>query len=260
MSLRASAISRTRIFRDCTIPCRTALVYRVPGLWSIRQRDWPGTHSHFLVGLIQVARRTLRSSVNADSFLPDVCGLPVMTSSWDAIKSLDKAYMEYANGTGDPYKHALKALDADSSCIMAHCIRGLLAATTGENPVAVTDALAAAKAHLPPLEGQGRDKGKLVESVPAVGPAVTAGGGEGGVIFAYREHVFVKALESWASGQYRKGALVLETWLMKWPVDLMALKFAQDAHIILGDSTNARDCVGRVLPYWNKCKPFFGYA
>lgn len=39
---------------------------------------------------------------------------------------------------------------------------------------------------------------------------------------------------------------------MSAPVDLPALKLAQDAHLTLGDSVNMRDCVGRVLPFWSE--------
>lgn len=35
-----------------------------------------------------------RASRRSVSSLPDVCGLPVVTSSWRAIKSLDEAYAE----------------------------------------------------------------------------------------------------------------------------------------------------------------------
>lgn len=52
-----------------------------------------------------------------------------------------------------------------------------------------------------------------------------------------------------------QGALHLETWLMSAPVDLPALKLAQDAHLTLGDSANMRDCVGRVLPFWSEGDP-----
>ena len=34
------------------------------------------------------------ASRRAVSSLPDICGLPVVTSSWGAIKSLDEAYTE----------------------------------------------------------------------------------------------------------------------------------------------------------------------
>lgn len=39
---------------------------------------------------------------------------------------------------------------------------------------------------------------------------------------------------------------------MSAPLDLPALKLAQDAHLTLGDAANMRDCVGRVLPFWSE--------
>lgn len=39
----------------------------------------------------RVAAAPAAIAINA---LPDVCGLPVMTSSWKAVRSLDQAYKE----------------------------------------------------------------------------------------------------------------------------------------------------------------------
>lgn len=39
-----------------------------------------------------------RASRRSLSSLPDICGLPVVTSSWRAIKSLDEAYKEVKPG------------------------------------------------------------------------------------------------------------------------------------------------------------------
>eukprot|EP00752_Nemacystus_decipiens_P009858 g8795.t1 len=186
--------------------------------------------------------RSNSPAVRQASTLPDVCGLPVVTSSWKAIKSLDDAYTEYANLSGDPYQRTQEALEHDPSCVMAHCLRGLLAALSQSDPAAVAACLAAAEREL-----------------EAVAASLSAeAGGEGIRREGERERVFAATLRAWSAGRWREGALQLETWLMSAPVDLPALKLAQDAHLTLGDSANMRDCVGRVLPFWSEAT--FGYG
>ncbi|CAN0041415.1 unnamed protein product [Ectocarpus sp. 4 AP-2014] len=182
-----------------------------------------------------------RSASRLASTLPDVCGLPVVTTSWQAIKSLDDAYTEYANLSGDPFLRTQEALEHDSSCVMAHCFRGLLAALSQSDPPAVAGCLAAAERG---LQLQGIDVGDGDDAAPAK---------EG-----ERERVFAATLRAWCGGRWREGALYLETWLMSAPVDLPALKLSQDAHLTLGDSANMRDCVGRVLPFWSDAT--YGYG
>ncbi|CAM9228679.1 unnamed protein product [Scytosiphon promiscuus] len=178
------------------------------------------------------------------STLPDVCGLPVVTSSWKAIKSLDEAYTEYANLSGDPYQRTLEALEHDPSCVLAHCLRGLLTALGQSDPAAVAACLADAEREL--------QAAALLDTVASIG----TGGGEQEE--GERERVFTATLRAWSGGRWREGALYLETWLMSAPVDLPALKLAQDAHLTLGDAANMRDCVGRVLPFWSES--MFGYG
>ncbi|CAM9613383.1 unnamed protein product, partial [Discosporangium mesarthrocarpum] len=212
---------RTSLRRDTAYPFRRCTSFRVP--------------------LFEGAQRSVNSKSEPDAFLPDICGIHVMTSSWETIEGLDRAYLEYAKGNGDPHRCAQQAIDADPSCTMAYCVKGLLAALEGLDPAIVAESLAAAEASLSfsPEEGEEGN--------------VEGGQGAGGARGPWqREQVFVEALRAWAFGRFREGALLLETWLMKVPVDLPALKFAQDAHITLGDGANARDCVARVLPYWPK--------
>eukprot|EP00903_Cladosiphon_okamuranus_P020596 g18906.t1 len=180
------------------------------------------------------------------STLPDVCGLPVVTSCWKAIKSLDEAYTEYANLIGDPYQRTQEALEHDPSCVMAHCLRGMLAALGQSDPAAVAACLDAAERELEAVNVR----------LSAETDSGLAGGGVGRE--GERERVFAATLRAWSAGRWREGALCLETWLMSAPVDLPALKLAQDAHLTLGDSANMRDCVGRVLPFWSEAT--FGYG
>ncbi|CAM9645825.1 unnamed protein product [Pylaiella littoralis] len=180
------------------------------------------------------------------STLPDVCGLPVVTSSWKAIKSLDEAYTEYANLSGDPYKRTQEALDHDPSCVMAYCLRGLLAALGQSDPATVAGCLAAAETE---LEKRAAD----------LGHGAGANEGNKGVgREGERERFFAATLRAWSAGRWREGALYLETWLMSVPTDLPAVKLAQEAHLMVGDSANMRDCVGRVLPFWSEAT--FGYG
>lgn len=89
--------------------------------------------------------RLSQSSVRPASTLPDVCGLPVVTSSWKAIKSLDEAYTEVSDApieehtTGECLVCNGRALLALGACFFKYarvlvvaCIICVLVACTGE--------------------------------------------------------------------------------------------------------------------------------
>ena len=52
--------------------------------------------------------------------LPDVRGLPVVTSSWKCLEQLDLAVWEHARWSGDVVLRLKEALAADPDCALAH--------------------------------------------------------------------------------------------------------------------------------------------
>lgn len=84
---------------------------------------------------------------------------------------------QYANLLGDPYRRIQEALEVDPSCVMAHCLKGMLAALSHADPVAVDVSLADAERGL-----------------------MAYGEGEEG----RRERVFASALRAWSAGRWRE--------------------------------------------------------
>lgn len=84
---------------------------------------------------------------------------------------------QYANLIGDPYRRTQEALEADPSCVMAHCLKGMLAALSHADPIAVDLSLADAERDL-----------------------MAYGVGEEGL----RERVFASALRAWSAGRWRE--------------------------------------------------------
>uniref|UniRef100_A0A8C2ACX9 Tetratricopeptide repeat domain 38 n=1 Tax=Cyprinus carpio TaxID=7962 RepID=A0A8C2ACX9_CYPCA len=74
-----------------------------------------------------------------------------------------------------------------------------------------------------------------------------------------RERNHVKAVELFSKGALHKACEVWEGILVDHPTDMLALKFAHDGFFYLGEQTQMRDSVARVLPHWKPQMPFYSY-
>ncbi|XP_051512750.1 tetratricopeptide repeat protein 38 isoform X1 [Myxocyprinus asiaticus] len=74
-----------------------------------------------------------------------------------------------------------------------------------------------------------------------------------------RERRHVKAVELFSRGALHKACEVWEDILVDHPTDMLALKFAHDGFFYLGEQTQMRDSVARVLPYWKPQMPLYSY-
>uniref|UniRef100_A0A8C2I362 Tetratricopeptide repeat domain 38 n=1 Tax=Cyprinus carpio TaxID=7962 RepID=A0A8C2I362_CYPCA len=72
-----------------------------------------------------------------------------------------------------------------------------------------------------------------------------------------RERNHVKAVELFSKGALHKACEVWEGILVDHPTDMLALKFAHDGFFYLGEQTQMRDSVARVLPHWKPQMPFY---
>lgn len=73
-----------------------------------------------------------------------------------------------------------------------------------------------------------------------------------------RERLHAEALAAWTAGDLRRAADRLEAVLLRWPLDILALKLAHYLHFYLGDIAEHRDSIARVMPDWHEGVP--GYA
>uniref|UniRef100_A0A8C1GI91 Tetratricopeptide repeat protein 38 n=1 Tax=Cyprinus carpio TaxID=7962 RepID=A0A8C1GI91_CYPCA len=72
-----------------------------------------------------------------------------------------------------------------------------------------------------------------------------------------RERNHVKAVELFSKGALHKACEVWEGILVDHPTDMLALKFAHDGFFYLGEQTQMRNSVARVLPHWKPQMPFY---
>lgn len=97
---------------------------------------------------------------------------------------------KYANLSGDPFQRTQEALEADPGCVMAHCLRGLLAALGQGDPATVSACLEAAERELAARDANDMEGGREVEE-----------GRE-------RERVFAAALRAWSGGRWRQVCMI----------------------------------------------------
>ncbi len=75
-----------------------------------------------------------------------------------------------------------------------------------------------------------------------------------------REKKHLAAVKAWSEGRSPDATLVWEAILTDWPTDALALRFGQDAYLLLGRSISIRDSVARVLPAWDPGNPLTSFV
>ena len=162
----------------------------------------------------------------------DARGLAISAANVEAAQAFDatiSAYLRFARNTGQ----ALKAsFAADPEFPMAHCLKGYFFQLFS-TPVL------AQKAH---------------------GALEQARAGAKGRDMTLRENAHLDALESWLSGDLPAAVARWEGILSEHPCDMLALKLTTFMHFYLGDSSQLRDCVGRVRYAWDESVPDYGFV
>ncbi|KAG9491251.1 hypothetical protein GDO78_006559 [Eleutherodactylus coqui] len=69
------------------------------------------------------------------------------------------------------------------------------------------------------------------------------------------ETMHAAALEVFAKGNIPAAAEMWEQILQDHPLDLLAIKLAHDSYFYLGQQTQMRDSIARILPYWTPSTP-----
>ena len=154
----------------------------------------------------------------------DVTGTP------SSVESLDRAIADYYALGGDPVGKLKAALSTDPSFALGATAIAALFLVGGfrADHAEVKSALKAARA--------------------AVGHATP------------RERLHLEAVETWAEGRLRDAAAVYEEILVDSPTDALALRLAQDAYFLMGQSAAMRDSVARVLPEWRDDDPLTSFV
>ncbi|KAL7878637.1 hypothetical protein AOLI_G00096110 [Acnodon oligacanthus] len=165
-------------------------------------------------------------------------GLPLTTTSNEASKLYDALLKQYVTWRNDETLGGIEGCmtavqAADPNFVMGHVIStGLQLVGTGSSVL--------------------RDE-KLASAVRRTVELASSQD------LTPRERMHVKAVELFSRGALGKACDVWEDILVEHPTDMLALKFSHDGFFYLGEQTQMRDSVARVLPYWKPHMPLYSY-
>ncbi|KAM9313003.1 tetratricopeptide repeat protein 38 [Gastrophryne carolinensis] len=166
-------------------------------------------------------------------------GMPFTSTSNEACKLFDATLHQYVTWTNDASYGGIegclaKMKAADPNFVMGHVLcNGLDLIGTGRSPLIDKEFAGDLKAMTDLAKTQ-----SLTE----------------------REQLHVAAVQAFARGNLPEASDLWEQILRNHPLDSLALKFAHDAYFYLGQKTQMRDSVARVLPYWTPQTPLSSYV
>ncbi|KAM3926206.1 tetratricopeptide repeat protein 38 [Leptodactylus fuscus] len=166
-------------------------------------------------------------------------GMTLSTTSNEACKLFDATLHQYVTWTNDQTMGGIegcldKMKGADPNFVMGHVIsNGLELIGTGRSPFIDKE-----------LEKNLRVMSDLAKTQPLTD----------------REKLHVAALETFAKGNMPKAAVMWDQILQDHPLDLLAIKLAHDSYFYLGQQTQMRDSISRILPYWTESTPLSSYV
>ena len=157
-------------------------------------------------------------------------GLAMTVANSTAKEHYETALSQFLTYTGDPVETIEKATAEDPEFILGHCLSAHAGCVMADAAFSdhVSQALSAAEA----LVDQAND----------------------------RERRHIAAARSWLEGNFNQAAEILESVLVDYPRDTLALLIAHLSDFYRGDANNLRDRVARVLPNYSKEDPEYGYA
>lgn len=162
--------------------------------------------------------------------LTDARGCPTSTLSSASLQHFEQALQLSVSYELDPLATIQKALDADPTFVLGHCLRAGLAI------------MASDRAALPMLT-------QSVEAIEAQGRRAND-----------RERAHAAAARTWLQGDFTGSVQRYGDILLDHPHDLLALQVAHVGDFYLGASSMLRDRVAQVLPTWDTSTPGYGYV
>jgi tetratricopeptide (TPR) repeat protein len=160
----------------------------------------------------------------------DRWGSPVFGGRQHAVDLLDEAVEQLVSLGGDPAAFAEEAAARDPQLVLARVLQAYLA--------------------LYASSPSGLDRARTL--VSDLDPS-SLGTGE-------REILHVRAVQSWADGEWERAFGFLKRALLHESRDLLALKVAQDLTFFIGDQLELRDVVERVFAAWPSDRPGYGFV
>ena len=161
--------------------------------------------------------------------LMDCRDVPVSTDNRASLDGFERA-LKLLNGYFlDPLATIEKTLEQDPDFVLGHCFRAALMMVSTERGAE------------PELRRSIEAAERLIDTANA------------------RERGHIAALRAWLDGDFQRAADLYGRLLVAYPRDLFALQIAHQCDFFLGQSIMLRDRVARVLPYWSKDVPGYGY-
>lgn len=162
--------------------------------------------------------------------IDDRRGLATTVASRAALDCYETALSQMLSYTGDPVETIETAISEDPEFVMGHCLR----------------------AHADGIMADAAFNGHVRESVLAAEALASTA--------SDRERRHVAAARSWLEGRFSRASDLLESVLIDYPTDTLALPVSHLFDFCRGNSHNLRDRVSRVLPNYSRDNPEYGYA
>jgi tetratricopeptide (TPR) repeat protein len=156
--------------------------------------------------------------------------LAVSTADADLVAGLEKAHELFLTYSGDPIGEIEEVLDGAPDFVMGHIFKAAL----------LTQAM------------ETRIYGDMVNALESA-EALASRANE-------RERMHIRAIRAWADGDFHRAVDLWDDVLVHYPRDLLALQLAHLSDVLLGDTTNQRDRVARILHAWDESVPGYGYV
>ena len=162
--------------------------------------------------------------------LNDIRGLATTAASRPALDLYETALLQMQSYVGDPVATINSAIAEDPDFVMAHCLCAYAGCTMAD----------------------GYFSGHISASVSAAEALADKAND--------REKRHIAASRAWLDGNFKQASEILETVLVDYPRDALALIVSHLFDFYLGDTQNLRDRVARVLPSYDENTPGYGFA
>lgn len=160
----------------------------------------------------------------------DARGNPVSACQPESLDAYETALYQFQSYFGDPTETLGATLERDPEFVMGHILNASAMLTMSERqylPMAL-ESISAAEA----LAHKSND----------------------------REKALIAAARHWAEGRWDQAGVSLDQVLGDHPRDAMALQLGHLTDFYLGDATNLRDRVGRVIGSWDESVPGYSFV
>jgi tetratricopeptide (TPR) repeat protein len=159
----------------------------------------------------------------------DARGVPVSSCDNASLEDYETALRQFQSYFGDPTETLATTLENDPEFVMGHIFNASAMLTTSERQYLpmVTESLDAADA----LASKSND----------------------------REKALISAARLWVDGKWTQACGVWDQVLAEHPRDAMTIQCAHLTDFLMGDATNLRDRIARVLGHWDKDVPGYSF-